>query len=358
MKNIYLEIADLRSSDIPFVLATVTGVKGSTPQKPGSSAIFGLEGLLFGTVGGGVLEGEITKIAKDAIHSKVSGHYYFNLDHDISHEEEAICGGKISVLVDASPFGANNVPIQVKQSLLDRIPGVIITKITAGENNRVVIDRYWVTENQSGSNPLENSERIKEKVKSLLSEGKPGDFSELEISIPGEKKKITYFLEPVFPPAHLVIAGAGHIGKALAHLGALLDFEVTVIDDRIEYANPGNIPDADHIIVEDIARAMNELNKKSDTYIVIVTRGHKDDANALKSCIRSDAGYIGMIGSKNKIALMQENFIGKGWATREQWKKINAPVGLEIQSKTVQEIAVSIAAQLVLVRNNKKLSDA
>jgi xanthine dehydrogenase accessory factor len=188
----------------------------------------------------------------------------------------------------------------------------------------------------------------------LLSAGKSADYRELELTIPGEEPSSLFFLEPIFPPAHLVIAGAGHIGKALAHLGNRLDFEITVIDDRPEYANTENIPDADHILVKDIGEAMKEIKKGVNTYVVIVTRGHKDDAAALKSCIGTDLAYIGMIGSKNKIASMRMNFIEKGWATGNDWDQIHAPVGLDIKSQTVEEIAVSIAAQLIRVRNSKK----
>jgi xanthine dehydrogenase accessory factor len=99
---------------------------------------------------------------------------------------------------------------------------------------------------------------------------------------------------------------------------------------------------------------MQEVKKVKDTYVVIVTRGHKDDAAALKPCIGSDLAYIGMIGSRNKITTMRMNFIEKGWASVEQWAKIYAPVGLDIKSQTVEEIAVSIAAQLVLIRNSRK----
>jgi xanthine dehydrogenase accessory factor len=139
-------------------------------------------------------------------------------------------------------------------------------------------------------------------------------------------------------------------------LGKMIDFEVTVIDDRTEYANSDNIPDADKIIVDDIGHAMEEMKMSPDTYVVIVTRGHKDDAKALKPCFNTDVAYVGMIGSRNKISLMQKKFIRNGWATKKQWNEIHAPVGLEIESKTVGEIAVSIAAQLVLIRNSKSKS--
>ena len=88
--------------------------------------------------------------------------------------------------------------------------------------------------------------------------------------------------------------------------------------------------------------------------MVIVTRGHNDDAAALKPCIDSGLAYTGMIGSKNKIATMRKRFIEKGWAAEKQWANIYAPIGIDIKSQSVEEIAVSIAAQLVLVRNTQK----
>jgi xanthine dehydrogenase accessory factor len=354
MKNIYLQILDQQSGNTPLVLATVTRTNGSTPQKPGSSALFGRQGLIYGTVGGGIVEGKVQKMAMEAVLSKESGHFQFDLANDISNTEEAICGGQISVLVDANIDNYISVFEQVKQSIADRVPGVLITMVTGFTKKTVLINRYWMSETYKPSIPVEFIGKIEPVVMSLLSTGNPSDFREMEISIPDEEPSSLFFLEPVFPAAQLVIAGAGHIGKALAHLGSRLDFEVTVIDDRPEYANSENIPDADHIIVKDIGEAMREFKKLSETYVVIVTRGHKDDAAALKPCIGSDLAYTGMIGSKNKIATMRMNFIENGWATGKQWEEIHAPVGLEIKSRTVEEIAVSIAAQLVLVRNSKK----
>ena len=109
----------------------------------------------------------------------------------------------------------------------------------------------------------------------------------------------------------------------------MLGFEITVIDDRPEFANAENIPFANHIVVDDIGKAISRMDKSRDTFIVIVTRGHKDDGDALRACIDSDAAYIGMIGSKSKVALKRREFIEKGWATPEQWDKIHAPVGVE-----------------------------
>jgi xanthine dehydrogenase accessory factor len=192
-----------------------------------------------------------------------------------------------------------------------------------------------------------------QEVRNLLSSPASALYKELDLPVPGEKQTAKFFLEPVMPLPRLVIAGAGHIGIALSHLGRLLDFEVTVIDDRKEYANPANLPDADHIIVKDIGEAMKEEKKDNNTYIAIVTRGHSHDAEALKPCIGSTAAYVGMMGSKKKVAKMHEEFIKNKWATEEQWQEICTPIGLEIGSKTIEEIAVSIAAQLVLKRRLK-----
>ena len=174
----------------------------------------------------------------------------------------------------------------------------------------------------------------------------------MELSTDDQEPSSLFLLEPVFPQEKLVIAGAGHIGKALSHIGSLLDFEITVIDDRSEYANEINLPDADNIIVSNIGEALEKLAKKEDTYVVIVTRGHKDDAEALKPCIGRNLAYIGMIGSRKKVNAIRDSFIEKGWATSETWDKVYTPIGLEIGSQTVEEIAVSIAAQLVKVRSS------
>ncbi len=353
MKNIYLKIADEAHKN-QMVLATVTRTEGSTPQKPGSSAIFSEKGLLSGTIGGGVVEGRVHSFSLEALKSGRSAHLKFDLFNDISKKEEAICGGTITVLVDAKPSDSITAFRQLKESIEQRIPGVLITMVTERDSSPVLISRYWMSSIVIPDIPKEYLDKISPVITEQINKGNQSDFREMTLSLPGKDPGSVIFLEPVFPPERLVIAGAGHIGRSLAHIGNLLGFEVTVIDDRPEYASADNIPDADHIIVNDIGKAMKELKKGDDTYVVIVTRGHKDDAEALKPCIGASLAYTGMIGSKRKVASMKQEFIEKSLATKEEWEKIYAPVGLDIGSQTVEEIAVSIAAQLVQVRNGKK----
>ncbi len=353
MKNIYLQLLDLHETCPNVVLATVTGSVGSTPQKPGSSALFDAAGLISGTVGGGVVEGKVQNFSMKAVASGDSFHLTFYLNRDASAGEDALCGGHNTVLIDSRPCEYLSVFKQIERSLSNRVPGVLITRVSHIESNRVLIGRFWMTENDKPVLPQQILEKIAPEVRNILINSDATDFREIRISEQDEVASDLFFLEPVFPNPSLIIAGAGHIGKALAHLGSLLDFEVTVIDDRDEYANSTNIIDADHIIVDNIGKAIGELRKTSDTFIVIVTRGHNDDAEALKACIGSKAGYIGMIGSRNKVATFRSNFLEKGWATTEQWDSIHTPVGVDINSVTVQEIAVSIAAELVKTRNAK-----
>jgi xanthine dehydrogenase accessory factor len=353
MKNIYLKVLDEISNNSSFALATVTRSSGSTPRKPGCSALFGKKGIIAGTIGGGVVEGRVQKLAAEAIKNKKSSHPHFDLAYDISKKEEAICGGEVNVLIDANLQNSSLIFQQMKQSITAGIPGVLVTMVTTHTEESVLVNRYWITRDSLPVLPEEFHLKIRPVVNEMLLKADPYDFREMELLIPGEEPSSLFFLEPLFAAPKLIIAGAGHIGKALAHLGSILDFEVTVIDDRSEFANKANIPDADHLIVSDIGEALKNIRKGNDTYVVIVTRGHKDDASALKPCIGTDLAYLGMIGSRTKVGHMRSEFISNGWASDEQWDKIDAPVGLEINSQTVEEIAISIAAQLVLVRNSK-----
>ena len=353
MKNIYLQLAD-EVQNLSLVLATVIKTEGSTPQKPGISAIFSGEGLVTGTIGGGVVEGRVQAAAKEAVSLKQSGYITYDLSNSISSKEEAICGGQITVLLDADPAKSIVVFSKLKDSIEKRIPGVLITVLTETGERSLIVNRYWMSSKDKPDLHQDLLDKISPLVQQQIQGGKSYDFRTMTLSLADEDMTSLFLLEPVFPPDHLVIAGAGHVGRALAHLGNLLGFEVTVIDDRKEYANSQNIPEADHIIVKDIGAALSVLKKGTDTYIVIVTRGHKDDAEALKPCIGQGIAYLGMIGSVRKVETMKQEFISLGYATKEQWEKIYTPIGIEIGSQTVEEIAVSIAAQLVQVRNGRQ----
>ena len=165
-----------------------------------------------------------------------------------------------------------------------------------------------------------------------------------------ENETASVFLEPLQPRPTLLIAGAGHVGQALCHLGNWLDFDIAIVDDRADFASAERLPEADEIIIGDIATELQKYPITPLTYVVIVTRGHQHDESALHSVVESDAGYIGLIGSRRKIKLIFDDLLEAG-ISKERLQRVYAPIGLDINSKTVPEIAVSIASQLIQIRN-------
>jgi xanthine dehydrogenase accessory factor len=322
---------------------------------PGVSALFSDKGLLTGTLGGGIMEARAEERALRSLQTGESALARFELYADITSEEEAICGGEATILFDTEP-GEHEMTFQkMARSLQNRKPGVLSTHIHWAGDKIHKVSRSWREKPEIFGEEAEYRDfPFREEVKSAFSTGNP-------VHLKGRKTSageiLDVYLEPQFPLSRLVIAGAGHVGQAVAHIGHLLDFEITVIDDRPEFANRDIVPEADHIIVEDIGKAIASIPKTVDMYIVIVTRGHSHDADALKACVGSDVAYIGMIGSGRKIALMREKFVDLGWATADQFDRVYAPIGVDIQSKTVQEIAVSIAAELAKVRAQVEKKD-
>jgi hypothetical protein len=151
----------------------------------------------------------------------------------------------------------------------------------------------------------------------------------------------------------LLIMGAGHIGAALTHYASRIGFEVVVVDDRASFANRERLPDADQVLVDSVVDVARRWPKTPETYIVLVTRGHRNDAVALREVLGSPCAYIGMIGSRRKVLTIYEEFLAEGIATPEQLAQVHAPIGLDVGALTVDEIAVSIAAELIAVRRQR-----
>src|SRR4051794_4723310 len=159
------------------------------------------------------------------------------------------------------------------------------------------------------------------------------------------------FVEPVLPPASLYIFGAGHVSASLYRIARSTGFDVTVVDDRETYANPERFPDAKEVIAQDFDKAMARLVPSESAYIVIVSRGHRDDMRILRWAVQTPARYIGMIGSKRKTITIFQELTKEGLAP-ELFEKVHAPIGLDIGAITPEEIAVSITAELIAGRRN------
>ncbi|MDP9160011.1 MAG: XdhC/CoxI family protein [Acidobacteriota bacterium] len=162
---------------------------------------------------------------------------------------------------------------------------------------------------------------------------------------------VEIFVEPILPQAVLYIFGAGHVSVNLYRAARNAGFEVSVIDDRETYANRERFPDAKELIAGDFEKAFIQIVPNESSYIVIVTRGHRDDMRVLAWAVKTQARYIGMIGSKRKTITIFRELIRQGMAAN-LFEKVHAPVGLDIGAITPEEIAVAITAELIAVRRN------
>lgn len=341
MKSIYSKLLERIERKKPIALATLVGVEDSAPQVLGASALFGPAGLVAGTLGGGVLEARAEKESLKALRAKRSRVLDLDLRGSFDSAEGALCGGAVKVLIDAAPAKHRPVFQKMEAALARGQDGVLLTTLKPGRGGGLLLTRRWVLRRDL---PGETRKRtlavfrrpIRNSLRRPVSLTSAGDLS--------------LFSEHREPGPRLIIAGAGHIGQALCPMGSRLGFEVTVVDDRPEFGSERRLPDADRIVVGNIGRSLARLPLGRDAYVVIVTRGHKYDAEAARACLKRPAAYIGMIGSRRKIDLMRANFLAKRWASGREFDRLAAPIGLPIRSQTVEEIAVSIAAELVLAR--------
>ena len=158
------------------------------------------------------------------------------------------------------------------------------------------------------------------------------------------------FIEPILPPAELYIFGAGHVAASLYKVARIAGFDITVVDDREAYANRERFPEA-QVVAEDYDKAVAQILPSESSYVVIVTRGHRDDMRVLRWAVQTPARYIGMIGSKRKTITIFKELQQEGLPA-QLFDRVHAPVGLDIGAVTPEEIAVAITAELIAKRRN------
>ena len=161
------------------------------------------------------------------------------------------------------------------------------------------------------------------------------------------------FIEPLESPPALYVFGAGHVGYYLARAASEAGFEVHIVDDRAAFANRERFPFAASVVVEDMPAWLTATSLPASAYAVIVTRGHRNDLDALAHLAPRDLRYLGLIGSRAKVARIYDQLLGEGRSTLEQLSRVHAPIGLDIGAVTPQEIAVSIVAELIAIRRGK-----
>ena len=340
--DIHQAVVDFADAGRPFALAVVLAAEGSTPRQAGTKALIDSGGEIRGTIGGGLVEAETQRRAVEAIRAKRPLVFDFVMEGAGAQDDRPICGGRMRILIDPTAAGQRAVYAQAAGARRRRERGVLLTAVRLGAVPRVAV--AWFAQE---SVPADVGFPGGEAIRAAVAGEAPTHFVQ-DPSPAGPRLEV--LVEPLIPPPVLVIAGGGHIGQALALQAGLVGFDVVVIDDRSEFADAALFPPGTVTRCGDIARELATLPAAGDTYVVVVTRGHRHDKEALAACIRKPAAYLGMIGSRRKVALIRKDLAESGAAAEEELRRVYAPIGLDIGAETVPEIAASIVAQLIAVR--------
>ena len=325
-----------------FAVALILMAEGSTPRKAGVRAIIDQTGKIHGTLGGGIVEAEAQRRAVEACQSKHPVVFDMDLYGANRAADIPICGGSMRILLDPTATKDKASYARLAEAVRLRQRGIMLTTVRTSTHTEVA--SQWFPQDAI---PLDTAFPGTDKISSCLARETPKLFTK-RTQNPNVLTEV--FVEPVIPKPLLLIAGGGHIGQALALQASLVGFDIIVIDDRSEFTDPALFPEGTTTHYGDIPKQIAALSTARDTYVVLVTRGHKLDAETLEACIHTPVAYVGMIGSKRKVALIQKNFIESGIATAEQFDRVFTPIGLDIGAVTVPEIAASITAELIAVR--------
>jgi xanthine dehydrogenase accessory factor len=349
-RDIHQAVVELADAGRRFALAVVLADEGSTPCGAGAKAIVGEQGLLLGTIGGGVVEAEALRRASEALGSGTPVVFDFALKGGAAAAVAPICGGAMRVLVDPTAAAHRAAYAAAAAALRCRRPGVLITELrhTPGAEAKVKID-VEVAVRFRGEDALADDATLPpaESLRSILA----GEQTVLLVcEAVGETPRCEVLVEPILPKPVLLIVGGGHVGQAVARQADAVGFEIVVIDDRPEFTAAELFPAATVTRCGAIDAEVARFPMAGDTYVVIVTRGHRQDAGALAACLGRPAAYLGMIGSRRKVALMREDMVGSGRFPAAEFDRVHAPIGLDLGAVTVPEIAVSIVSQLIAVR--------
>jgi xanthine dehydrogenase accessory factor len=331
--DIYKVIGEYLTKGMCGTIATIVEKIGATPQGIGAKMFIGEDGRIFGTIGGGCMEAEVWQESRKMLVSKEGRLFHYSLDGKQVEDEGMICGGSIDVFLEVVLERYSETYKSIAYFQKRGIRALIITRF--GKNG--FSKSLFTLNGEVIGDTLENN--MAETFQNLFYEKKPTILNDM-------------IVEPIEITSNLYIYGAGHLSQFISKLAKMMDFNVIVIDDRKEFANRERFPEADEIIVNDFNNITQDDGNDGERYVVIVTRGHKHDAVVLKEVLKRNNRYVGMIGSKRKTKIIFDHLNTCG-IEEKLLQTVHAPIGIDINSETPQEIALSIIAELVKARGEK-----
>ncbi len=341
-RGIFAEIVRLQQAGRRAVLATPIWARGSVPLSHQSKLLYYEDGSIRGTIGGGALEARVVAAAGEVIGEAAPRTLEFDLGQDEAARSGMICGGRCSVLLEPVTPDYSPEAFAAAADAEERgEPIALVTLLPPGERAR----KLAFTAHGEPLGPPESAgehEPLAAVVRECCEAERPRYV----------EAPLHAHIDPLLPLPRLLIFGGGHIAVPLAHLADLVGFRVTVVDDRQEFADRQRFPRADQVLVAPVPEAFRQLHVDGNSYLVAVTRGHALDEDVVAEALRTPARYIGMIGSTRKVAGVMGRLRDRGFRESDL-ARVHAPIGLDIGAETVEEIAVSIVAQLIAVRREE-----
>jgi xanthine dehydrogenase accessory factor len=354
MEQVFRAASEEAAAGNGMVVATVVRTSGSTPQKPGAKLLVRADGSGVGTLGGGCVEGDIWFAASQLLKSGGPAEMRdYELNEDLAAQDGLVCGGTMYFLLDPIRDEANLNGTKADPDFNDEVlaaydggaPVAVASLMKAPEGSGLTVgSQLLVRENGSTAGSLGDEKldaRASVEARRLMAMGK-NDYIVTESGA-------EFFIEAYTTPPTLVLAGGGHVSRAISNIAKTLGFRIFVIDDREEFSNADRFPEAEQTVVSDYASGFEKLPIGTNSFIVIATRGHRYDTAATAAAMRTPASYVGLLGSRRKTILIYEELFAQGF-TMEQVKSVRSPIGLSISARTPEEIALSIMAEIVAFR--------
>jgi xanthine dehydrogenase accessory factor len=313
--NLWRAAAELVRRGEAGALATVAGTRGSTPVPAGTKMLVGPDGRLAGTVGGGCVEADVIAAADEARRAGTPRLVTHHLNADLAGDLGLSCGGTVDILVE---------PLVRDGAFL-----AVLDAAAAAERGIVTTATAWPSGPDKAFAPLAAGARV---------------TAGAELS-PDRARMI----ERLVPAPRVLVFGAGHVGTAIGRAAHAAGFRVTVVDDRVEFADPARFPAEVAVWAADPEAAVRRFAVAVEDAVVVATRGHRQDAEILALVAVTPADYVGLLGSRRKQVVVTKGLTAVG-VPADALARVRVPVGLDIGAQTPEEIAVSVVAELIAWR--------
>jgi xanthine dehydrogenase accessory factor len=338
-------------------VATIVRTRGSSPREVGARMLIRPDGATDGTVGGGCGEAEVWRTALEVLADEQPRMVKVDLTNEIAMTSDGVCGGILDIFVESWGRSGPALADGVLDAVAGRRAAVTATVVSRtrglparlGEKLLIVDGAVRQGEFEWPALQARVLADAPAAVATAASQSRAYAFDPVEDPRIQRAGEVVVFYDLAIPRPTLVVVGAGHVAVPIAQVGKLLDFEVVVVDDRPSYANAERFPDADRIVVDEFATALDDIPLTPSTYVVLVTRAHSYDVQALRRIICQPTAYIGMIGSRRRVYAVFKLLQAEG-VPMEALLRVHAPIGLDIKTETPGEIAVSVGAEILKAR--------